>query len=40
MPDQQRRSWHQPDVTNLPPDSYTAQRLVCMAADYRTHVAS
>ncbi|KAI4630938.1 hypothetical protein J4E83_002464 [Alternaria metachromatica] len=27
MPDQQRRSWHQPDVTNLPPDSYTTQRL-------------
>ncbi|KAI4649325.1 hypothetical protein J4E93_003641 [Alternaria ventricosa] len=27
MPDQQRRSWHQPDVTNLPPNSYTAQRL-------------
>ncbi|CAN9192721.1 unnamed protein product [Alternaria alternata] len=27
MPDQQRRSWHQPDVTNLPPDSYTSQKL-------------
>jgi hypothetical protein len=34
MPDQQRRSWHQPEVTNLSPDSYTAQKLVCMATDY------
>ncbi|CAE7027422.1 hypothetical protein HRS9139_00183 [Pyrenophora teres f. teres] len=27
MPDQQRRSWHQPEIPHLSPDSYTAQRL-------------
>jgi len=37
MPDQQRRSWHQPDVTNLPPDSYTSQKLVCTATDLTCH---
>ncbi|USP75534.1 hypothetical protein yc1106_02808 [Curvularia clavata] len=27
MPPQERHPWHKPDVANLPPDSYTAQRL-------------
>jgi hypothetical protein len=30
MPEQQRGSWQpQPEVANLSPDSYTAQKLVC-----------
>ena len=37
MPDQQRRSWHQPEVTNLPPDSYTAQKLVSIATHCVCH---
>jgi hypothetical protein len=29
MPDQQQPSWHhQPDIANLSPESYTAQKLV------------
>jgi hypothetical protein len=29
MPDQERRSWHhEPDIGDLSPDSYTAQKLV------------
>lgn len=29
MPDPERRSWHhQPDIGDLSPDSYTAQKLV------------
>ncbi|KAF1835908.1 meiotically up-regulated gene 56 protein [Decorospora gaudefroyi] len=27
MPDPQRRSWHQPEIANLSPNSYTAQKL-------------
>jgi hypothetical protein len=30
MPEQRPHSWHlKPDVANLPPESFTAQKLVC-----------
>ncbi|EMD86070.1 hypothetical protein COCC4DRAFT_202928 [Bipolaris maydis ATCC 48331] len=34
MPTQERHSWHKPEVANLPPDSYTAQRLQHATPDH------